>query len=310
MEQPKHIPVLLNETLEALQIKQDGVYVDCTMGGAGHSSHILQSCPQGYLYCFEQDEYAVERGGAVLAATGQTNYTIIHDNFENLTNELNRYDAHKVDGFLYDLGVSSFQLDMGERGFSYNKEAPLDMRMDQSKPLTAFDIVNTYSEKELSRIFHLYGEEDFAYNIARKIGEKRHLKPIETTTELAEIVISAKPAKARRDGHPAKQVFQALRIAVNRELDVFESSLKQALTHLNKGGRICVITFHSLEDRICMNIFKDACKTDVPSDLPIPDKDIKRDFKIINRKAIMASAEELAINPRSHSARLRILEKL
>lgn len=310
MEQPQHIPVLLKETIEALQVKKDGLYVDCTMGGAGHSSHILSLCPEGHLYCFEQDSYAIERGGAVLKQTGQTNYTIIHDNFEHLESNLDNLGVNRVDGFLYDLGVSSFQLDMSERGFSYNKEAPLDMRMDQSKNFTAYDIVNTYSDKELSRIFHLYGEEDYAYNIARKICEKRAIKPIETTIELAELVISSKPAKARRDGHPAKQVFQALRIAVNRELDVFESSLKQALKKLSKGGRICVITFQSLEDRICMNIFKEACKTDIPYDLPVLDKDIKRDFKIVNRKAIMATEEELRINPRAHSARLRILEKL
>ncbi len=306
-----HVPVLLNEAIDGLRIKPDGIYVDCTMGGAGHSKAIIDKLnDKGMLIAFDQDDYAISKGSEVLEKTGK-NYKIIKSNFVNLKNVLNDLGITRVDGILYDLGVSSFQFDIKERGFSYNADAPLDMRMDSDQYLKAYDIVNTYSESELKRIFFNYGEEKFSASIARNIVRSREEKPIKTTFELVDIIKSSMPAYAKRSsGHPAKKVFQALRIAVNDELNVFEKSLKDALTMLNPGGRICVITFHSLEDRIAKVTFKDVTEIFIPKGVPIKDADIKHDYKIITNKPIIPSNEEIDRNNRAHSAKLRIIEKL
>ena len=312
MEPFKHIPVLLNETIYGLNIKEDGVYVDCTLGGGGHASEILKNLGEaGHLYCFDQDDYAIKRGEAALKEVGNPNFTIIKSNFCNISEELKKYGITKIDGVIYDLGVSSFQFDMGDRGFSYNKDAKLDMRMDKNQYLTAYEIVNYYSYDDLKKIFYEYGEEKYSANIAKKICHMRDKKPIETTLELADIITSSLPARERRKaGHPAKQVFQALRIAVNDELNVLEKSLKSALSLLNKGGRCEVISFHSLEDRIVKQTFKDAVDVKIPKGLPIKDNDIVRKYRLINNKPITASDSELLANNRAHSAKLRIIEKI
>ncbi len=306
----KHIPVMLDEVLENLNIKSDGIYVDCTMGGAGHASEILKRLTTGWLYCFEQDEYARSKGKEKLEKISDR-FTIIPENFVNLRTELGKAQVRKVDGVLYDLGVSSFQFDIPDRGFSYNYDAPLDMRMNTSSSLTAYDIINTYSFNDLKRIFYVYGEEPFSQNIARMIEKERKIKPIKTTFELVEIIKKAMPARElRKKGHPAKQVFQALRIAVNDELEVFEKSLTQALNLLNDNGRIAVITFHSLEDRICKNIFKEKTEIDIPRGLPIKESEIQREFELVNKKVIVPTDLEIATNHRSHSAKLRVIKKL
>lgn len=307
----EHVSVLLNEAIEGLNIKPNGFYVDCTMGGAGHSSEILKRLNiDGYLYCFDQDDYAIKHGDQVLSQIAN-NYKIIPTNFVNIKEELLKLNIDKVDGILYDLGVSSFHFDMGERGFSYNYDAKLDMRMDTNQTLTAYDVVNTYSYNDLKRIFYSYGEEKFSSNIARKITEARVVKPIETTFELVDIIKDAIPAFARRTGgHPAKRTFQALRIAVNDELNVFEKSLRDAITLLKPGGRIVVITFHSLEDRICKNVFKEMVEVNIPRGVPIKEEDIIREFRLVNRKVIVPTKEEVLKNKRAHSAKMRILEKL
>lgn len=307
----EHVPVLLKETIDGLNIKPDGIYVDCTMGGAGHASKILRKLSaKGFLYCFDQDNYSIVRGKERLSAISD-NYTIFQDNFVNVKKRLEDLGVEKVDGILYDLGVSSFQLDIGERGFSYNIDSFLDMRMNKDQSLSAYTIVNDYPFGELKKIFYEYGEEKFAPNIAKRIVREREKKPIETTFELVDIIKSSIPAAARRKGgHPAKQVFQALRIAVNNELDVFERSLKDALEMLNPGGRIAVITFHSLEDKICKRCFKDKVDVKIPRGVAIKDKDIPREYQLINKKVIIASEEELETNYRAHSAKLRIIEKL
>lgn len=312
MEPFKHIPVLLNETIYGLNIKEDGIYVDCTLGGGGHASEILKSLgDKGHLYCFDQDEYAIKRGEETLKEVNNPNYTIIKANFANIREELGKYGITKIDGVIYDLGVSSFQFDMGDRGFSYNKDAKLDMRMDKSQYLTAYEIVNYYSYDDLKKIFYEYGEEKYSASIAKKICHMREKQPITSTVQLADIVTSSLPARERRkNGHPAKQVFQALRIAVNDELNVLEQSLNSALTLLNKGGRCEVISFHSLEDRIVKQTFKNAVDVKVPKGLPIKDNEIERKFKLVNNKPITASASELLSNNRAHSAKLRIIEKL
>jgi len=306
----KHISVLLDESIDGLNIKDNGIYVDCTLGGGGHASEILKRIPNGHLYCFEQDPYAYERGNAKLSAVGK-NYDIFPDNFVNLKKDLLSKGIEEVDGIIYDLGVSSFQFDTPDRGFSYNFDATLDMRMNTNQTLTAKMIVNEYSYEELKRIFYLYGEEPFSKEIARSIERERKIKPIETTFELTDIIKKSLPAKVlRKKGHPAKQVFQALRIAVNNELEVFSKSLEDALSILKPGGRICVITFHSLEDRICKQMFKSKVTSDVPTDLPIKDSEIKKEYRLVNNKVIVPSDRELDLNNRAHSAKLRIIEKL
>ena len=307
MAEYKHIPVLLNETLEGLNIKPNGIYVDCTMGGAGHSSEILKRLKNGHLYCFDQDEMVIEKSKKRLEEVG-SNFTIIKDNFVNIKNALAEIGITKVDGILYDLGVSSFQLDIPERGFSYQHDAPLDMRMDQSKDFSAYDVVNNYSENELKKVLYEFGEEKFAGLIVKKIIKSR---PIETTQQLVDVIKSALPAAVlRKEKHPAKKTFQAIRIEVNKELIVFRESLKDAFDLLNLNGRIAVITFHSLEDRICKHMFKEKCTLDLPSDLPVIPEGYSIDFNLVNKKAITASQEELAMNNRSHSAKLRVIERI
>ena len=291
----EHTPVLLKESVDGLKIKPDGIYVDCTLGGAGHSSLILSRLSEkGRLFAFDQDETAIANAREKLAAHGRK-VTLIQSNFLYLKEKLLEHGVEKVDGVLYDLGVSSPQLDDPERGFSYRHDAPLDMRMDLQGELTAYDIVNKWSYDELVRIFFKYGEEKFSKNIARKIETRRKQKPIETTGELVEVIKEAIPAPARRKGgHPAKRVFQAIRIAVNDELRVFEESLKQAIDILNPGGRVAVITFHSLEDRICKTIFKKYSEgPDLPPGLPVVPDEHKPVLKVITKKPVLPSPEEL-----------------
>ncbi len=308
----EHTTVLLHETVDGLNIKPDGIYVDCTMGGAGHSALILSKLSkEGRLFAFDQDDIAIENAKEKLAAyEGQL--TIVKSNFRYLQEELHKRGIEKVDGVLYDLGVSSPQLDTPERGFSYHHDAPLDMRMDQQADLSAYDVINSWSFEELVKIFFKYGEEKFSKQIARKIEAAREIKPISTTGELVDLIKEGIPAPARRKGgHPAKRIFQAIRIAVNDELGVFEDSLNQAIDLLNTGGRISVITFHSLEDRICKVIFKKGSETpDLPKGLPIIPDEFKPELKLITRKPIVPSEEELEHNNRARSAKLRVAEKL
>lgn len=306
-----HITVLLNEAVDGLNIKEDGIYVDCTLGGAGHSRAILKCLTTGHLYCFDQDQSAIEAARSRLSEISD-NFTIIYSNFVNIKTKLNELGITKVDGILFDLGVSSPQFDTGERGFSYNHDARLDMRMDINNSLDAYTIVNTWPYARLVEILFKYADEKFAKRIARKIEQARENKPIETTFELVEIIKEAIPAAARRKGgHPAKRTFQALRIAVNDELNVFDRALKDSLDLLNSGGRISVITFHSLEDKICKYTFNDVTKLkDVPPGLPVIPDYLLPKYKLINKKAITASKEELEANHRAHSAKLRIIERV
>ncbi len=306
-----HISVLLNETIDGLNIKEDGIYVDCTLGGGGHSAQILKRLTTGHLYCFDQDQIAIKAADERLKQIGNQ-YTIIYSNFKDLKAELHELGIHKVDGIVFDLGVSSPQFDDGERGFSYNYDAKLDMRMDRNQSLNAYDIVNHYSYNDLVKIFYKYGDEKFSKSIARMIEKKREEKSIETTFELVEIIKSAIPAKARRKGgHPAKRCFQALRIAVNDELNVFDYALKDALDMLEVNGRIAVITFHSLEDKICKYTFKEVSKQpEFPLEIPYVPDELKAKFKMVTKKPIVASQEEMNENHRSHSAKLRIIERI
>lgn len=308
-----HYSVLLQETVDGLAIKADGVYVDCTLGGAGHSRKILEQLNEkGHLYAFDQDRVAIENAERELAAwieTGQV--TLVKANFRNIKKELLNRGVTAVDGILYDLGVSSPQLDEAERGFSYRYDAALDMRMDQDQSLTAQIIVNEWPYEDLVKIFFRYGEEKFSKQIARKIEQLREKKPIETTGELVDIIRDTIPAPARRKGgHPAKRIFQALRIAVNDELSAISDSLEDALELLNVGGRISIITFQSLEDRIVKVMFKEASSVeDIPANLPVLPQDIEADYRLINRKPILPSTTELDENRRSQSAKLRIIER-
>lgn len=309
----KHETVLLHETVDGLDIKPDGVYVDCTLGGAGHAQYLLdQLGPQGHLYAFDQDMTAINNAKLKLAdyvEKGQV--TFIHQNFRHLKQALEELGIDQVDGIYYDLGVSSPQLDVAERGFSYGQEARLDMRMNQEQALSAYEVVNDWPYEDLVHILYRYGEEKFAKRIARAIEERRAQRPIETTTELAEIVKMAIPAATRRTGgHPAKRSFQAIRIAVNDELGAVEDSLEQALTLLKPEGRISVITFHSLEDRLVKQLFKEVSQgPEVPRGLPVLPGQMQSPFGLVNRKPIVASPEELEANNRSRSAKLRILRK-
>ena len=309
----KHETVLLHETVDGLDIKPDGVYVDCTLGGAGHAQYLLdQLGPQGHLYAFDQDMTAINNAKLKLAdyvEKGQV--TFIHQNFRHLKQALEELGIDQVDGIYYDLGVSSPQLDVAERGFSYGQEARLDMRMNQEQTLSAYEVVNDWPYEDLVHILYRYGEEKFAKRIARAIEERRAQRPIETTTELAEIVKMAIPAATRRTGgHPAKRSFQAIRIAVNDELGAVEDSLEQALTLLKPEGRISVITFHSLEDRLVKQLFKEVSQgPEVPRGLPVLPGQMQAPFGLVNRKPIVASPEELEANNRSRSAKLRILSK-
>lgn len=310
----QHTTVLLHETVDGLEIKPDGIYVDCTLGGAGHSEYLLgQLGHQGHLYAFDQDQIAIDHAKGYLAKYVEKNQvTFIKANFRNIMEELNNIGIMKVDGILYDLGVSSPQLDEAVRGFSYHQDAPLDMRMDQSASFSAYNVVNEYSFQELTKIFYRYGEEKFSKQIARLIDKKRADAPIETTGELVEIIKEAIPAPARRKGgHPAKRVFQAIRIAVNDELGAIEDSLEQAVQLIKVGGRVSVITFHSLEDRIVKSIFKEySSPKDLPPGLPIVPDEFQPILKLVNKKPIIASDEELTDNNRARSAKLRIAERM
>ena len=305
----KHYSVLLEEAVEGLNIKENGIYVDCTLGGAGHSLEILKKLTTGKLYAFDQDNVALENAKIKLSDYADK-VVFIKSNFENLKEKLAEHNVYEVDGVLYDLGVSSPQLDTPERGFSYNYDTRLDMRMDTEASISAYEIVNEYSYHDLVRIFYRYGEEKFSKQIARNIEKKREQAPIETTFQLVDIIKESIPvAKRRTGGHPAKRVFQAIRIAVNNELSVFESSLEQAIDVVKVGGRISVITFHSLEDRICKQIFNSYAKNkDIPKNLPILPEDSLSKLKLITKKPICPSNKELEENNRSRSAKLRVAE--
>lgn len=309
-----HESVLLKEAVDGLNIQADGIYVDCTLGGGGHSLKIMEQLgEEGHLYAFDQDSYAIEQAEITLKDGIESGkVTLIENNFRNIKIALSKFGVNQVDGVLYDFGVSSPQLDDGERGFSYNYDAKLDMRMNQDQALTAYDIVNDWPYNDLVGIFFRYGEEKFSKQIARNIERIRTDQPIETTFELVDIIKDSIPAPARRKGgHPAKRTFQAIRIAVNDELAVISESLEQSIELLSLKGRISVITFHSLEDRIVKHLFKEyATVEELPIDLPIlPSELEKAPLKLINRKVILPSEEEVEINKRSRSAKLRIVEK-
>lgn len=305
-----HISVLLEEAITSLNLKEDSIIVDATLGYGGHSSNILKRIKRGHLFAFDQDSEAITYSTSRLQAIG-TNFTIIKSNFSQMKEKLQELGVDKVDGILFDLGVSSPQLDNKERGFSYHQDAKLDMRMDQSSNFSAYDVVNTYSKEQLSHIFRQYGESKFANNIAKKIVEYRQEKNIETTLELVEIIKTAVPMKFRIDKHPARQIFQAIRIEVNHELDVIEETLKQALELVKVSGRVSVITFHSLEDRIVKKYFKEKCEIDAKvKGLPNIPKEYLPDFQLVFHKAILPSKEELENNPRARSAKLRVIERI
>ena len=306
-----HVTVLLKETVDGLDIKPGGTYVDCTLGGGGHSSYLLSQLTEGgRLIAFDQDEIAIQNAKEKFSSYGEQ-FITVRSNFRYLSEKLQELGITEVDGILFDLGVSSPQLDTPERGFSYHHDAPLDMRMDQDAPLTAYDVVNSWSYEQLVRIFFQYGEEKFSKQIARKIEAYRENKAIETTGELVELIKEGIPAPARRTGgHPAKRVFQAIRIAVNDELKVFEEALESAIEMVKPGGRVSVITFHSLEDRICKTTFKRNSTTPhLPPGLPISPDEFKPKLKLITRKPILPSDIELEENNRARSAKLRIAEK-
>lgn len=307
-----HIPVMLDEVIEGLNIKENGIYVDCTVGGGGHSFEIAKRLGSGHLYAFDRDEEAIQKSTKTLAPFSEK-VTIIKSNFKDSPSILRDMGVEKIDGFLIDLGVSSHQIDEGERGFSFVHDGPLDMRMDRSdNSLTARDIVNNFSYEDLMKIFYSYGEEEFSKNIAKKIVEQREKKPIETTFELRDIIESSLPKKVVFSrGGASKKVFQALRIYVNGELEGLDKVLEELISLLNAGGRGCVLTFHSLEDRIVKNVFK-LYSTDCicPPKTPICICGHKASVKLVNRKPIVASEEEQKRNSRSTSAKLRIVEKL
>ena len=304
----EHIPVLLNEVIAGLNIKSNGTYVDLTVGRGGHSSEILKRLKEGHLICVDQDEEAIVASQARLSKISN-NFEIVRSNFSHLEEILKDKNIDEVDGILMDLGVSSPQFDKGERGFSYKEDARLDMRMDQRQDLTAYNIINTYSLEDLTKIFQIYGEEKYSFSIAKNIIKARESAPIETTFQLVDIIKRSKPMKElKKVGHPAKQVFQALRIAVNDELNVLEKALKAALKHLKPGGRLAVITFHSGEDRIVKNIFKDAAIS-VGNRFDGPMLEQEKDYILINHKPITASEKELEFNHRSASAKLRIIAR-
>lgn len=307
----KHVSVLLNETISELSIKKDGIYVDCTLGGAGHSSEILKKLSEnGRLIGIDQDTDALKAASEKLKA--YKNVTYVHDNFYNIKNILENLNVEKVDGILMDLGVSSYQLDKPERGFSYMHDAPLDMRMNKENTFSAYDVVNSYDEQKLYKVIRDYGEEKFAKRIANFIVEKRKEKNVNSTLELVDIIKSAIPAKFRREGpHPAKRTFQAIRIEVNSELEILNRAIEDGIDKLNAQGRMCIITFHSLEDRIVKNKFrelKDPCTC--PKDIPMCVCGKKPKINIITRKPIDPTEEEVNENPRSRSAKLRVAEKI
>lgn len=306
-----HISVLLNECIEGLNIKENGIYVDGTLGGGGHSSHIAAKLTTGRLIGIDQDTDAIQAASKRLEPYKNV-FTAVHSNFYNVREVLDNLGIEKVDGFLLDLGVSSYQLDEADRGFSYMHDAPLDMRMNRENEYSAWNVVNEKSEKELNDIIFKYGEEKWAKRIAQFIVQERAIKPIETTYELVEVIKKAVPKGARRDGpHPAKRTFQAIRIEVNGELAILDKTVDDMVASLNPSGRLCIITFHSLEDRIIKNAMKrheNPCVC--PPEFPVCVCGKKPDGKVITRKPILPSDEELELNPRSRSAKLRILERI
>ena len=304
-----HYSVMLHETIEQLNINPDGIYVDGTLGGGGHAYEVCSRLKNGHFYGIDQDDAAIAAASARLQPFGDK-VTVIRNNYVNAVEALREYGVTGVDGIVLDLGVSSYQLDTEDRGFSYRFDAPLDMRMDRGQTLTARDIVNNYSEMELYHIIRDYGEDPFAKNIAKHIVKNRADKPIETTFELNEIIKAAVPAKMRQNGHPSKQTFQAIRIECNQELEVLKKALDELIDLLNPGGRFCIITFHSLEDRIVKNAFRrneNPCTC--PPEFPVCVCGKVSKGKVITRKPILPSVEELEVNSRSKSAKLRVFEK-
>ncbi len=312
----KHTSVLLHETIENLNPQNGGLYVDATFGGGGHAKYLLSKLENGTLIGFDQDDYAIKSAqlnfASLLDPNSDPKLQLVHDNFSHLKKNLVELGYQNgIDGIYYDLGVSSPQFDQAGRGFSYRFDARLDMRMDQSQSLDAYQLVNNSSQKELADILYKFGDEKYSRQIARKIVERRQNRPIETTFELVEVIKEAIPAFARRTGgHPAKKTFQALRVAVNHELDVLQESLEEAIELLKPGGRISVITFQSDEDKIVKNIFKKYSEVEVPRGMPMIPDSMKPTLRLVNRKPIVASKEELENNNRSHSAKLRVAEKL
>ena len=306
-----HVSVLLDEVIEGLNIKPDGIYVDGTLGGAGHSSEVAKRLTEGgRLIGIDRDESAIAAASKRLEPY-KDRVTIVRDNYLNTLDILEELGIDRIDGMLLDLGVSSYQFDEGERGFSYREDAPLDMRMDQRDELTAFTVVNEYTENELFRLIRDYGEDQFAKNIAKHIVRNRAVKPIETTLELAEIIKAAIPAKLREKGHPAKKTFQAIRIEVNSELDILKNSINGLIDVLKPGGRLCIISFHSLEDKIVKNAFRTAENPCIcPKEFPVCVCGRKSKGRVVTRKAITASEGELENNNRAHSAKLRIFERI
>lgn len=307
----KHVPVMLAQCIESLNIKPDGIYVDATLGGGGHSSEIAKRLTGGKLIGIDRDENAIRAAGEKLKEYGER-VEIVKNNFKNIDQILERLKIDKIDGALLDLGVSSHQLDEAERGFSYIKDAPLDMRMDRQSTKSAYDVINTYTEQELSDIIFRYGEEKWAKRIAQFIYERREIKPIETTLELVDIIEAAIPKAARKGGgHAAKRTFQAVRIEVNGELEILRGAVNDFAKHLKCGGRLAVITFHSLEDRIIKEEFAALARGCIcPKEFPVCVCGKQSKVKIITNKPITASDEELKINTRSKSAKLRVIEKL
>ncbi len=301
-----HESVLLTESIDNLNLNKSSIIVDCTLGYGGHSSNILKKIPNGFLYAFDQDDEAIQKANQRLKSISD-NYEIINTNFVNLKTEIKKR-TDNVDGILFDLGVSSPQLDEAERGFSFHKDAKLDMRMNQNQKLSAYEVVNNYELDQLIHIFKVYGEEKYAQSIAKGIVKERKIAPIKTTLQLAEIIKQNVPEKYRRNNHPARKVFQAIRIEVNNELNVFETALKDALDLIKVGGRVCVITFHSLEDRMCKQIFKEV--STIPKELqnlPLIPDEYKPKYKIIAN--IKPTSAEINKNKRARSARLRVIER-
>ncbi len=306
----KHVSVLLNEAIQALDIISSGIYIDCTLGYGGHSSEILKKLTTGHLYAIDQDIDAINESDKKLKIISDR-YTLINSNFVNIKEELLKYGIKEVDGILFDLGVSSPQLDEASRGFSYMKDAFLDMRMNKDSKLSAYNVVNEYSVEDLTRIFRIYGEEKHARKIANAIVDLRRNKKINTTLELVDIIDKQIPYREKRNSHPAKKVFQAIRIEVNNELKVLEKALYDALDILKINGRLCVITFHSLEDRICKKIFNEVTIVDpLIKGMPNMNKDLLPNYELVTKKAIKPSYAELANNKRSKSAQLRVIERI
>lgn len=310
----EHVTVLLKETVDYLNIKPDGIYVDCTLGGAGHSHYLLsQLSEKGHLYALDRDDVALDNAKTVLNPFIENNMvTFIKSNFSDLKEKLAELGVERVDGIIYDLGVSSPQLDVAERGFSYRLDAPLDMRMDRTQNLTAEQIINDWDYQELVKIFYRYGEEKFSKQIAREIEKRRQFKRIQTTGELVDIIREAIPMAARRKGgHPAKRIFQAVRIAVNDELSSVETSLEQALELLAPNGRISAISFHSLEDRIIKTLFKEYSSTkQISLKLPILPEQIDAPYQLVVKKPILPTEKEIEQNSRAKSAKLRVIERV